>query len=97
MSTFTGVRPFAKRFLVPTFIVRDPFDNLTAVKNYPGPVLIVHGRHDEVIPFSHGTALYRAAQKGKMVVYDAGHNNCPPDWKVFWRDVTSFLRRVGII
>ncbi len=97
MSTFTGVRHFAKRFLIPPFLVRDPFDNLAVVKNYPGPVLVIHGRHDEVIPFSHGTTLYQALQKGKMIAYNAGHNDCPPDWNVFWHDVASFLREIRII
>ncbi len=97
MSTFTGVRHFAKRFLVPPFLVRDPFDNLAVVKNYPGPVLVIHGRHDEVIPFSHGTTLYKSVQKGEMIAYNAGHNDCPPDWNVFWHDVASFLRENRII
>jgi fermentation-respiration switch protein FrsA (DUF1100 family) len=97
MSTFTGVRPFAKRFLVPSLLVRDPFDNMAVVKSYPGPVLIIHGRSDEVIPFSHGTALYKTAQNGKMIAYDAGHNDCPPDWKIFWHDIATFLNEAGII
>jgi fermentation-respiration switch protein FrsA (DUF1100 family) len=50
-----------------------------------------------VIPFSHGTELYRASQSGKMIAYDAGHNDCPPDWNIFWQDIASFLREIGII
>jgi len=30
-----------------------------------------------------------------MVVYPAGHNDCPPDWAVFWRDVEDFLQAIG--
>ena len=97
MSTFTSVRSFAKQFLLPSFLVRDPFDNLSVIKNYPGPVLILHGRHDEVIPFTHGQKLYQTAQYGKMIAYEAGHNDCPPDWKVFWRDVSGFLHDIGFI
>jgi fermentation-respiration switch protein FrsA (DUF1100 family) len=97
MSTFTGVSAFAKRYLVPAFIVRDPFDNLAVLNSYPGPVLIIHGRYDEVIPFSHGTRLYKAAKNSKMISYDAGHNDCPPDWTIFWNDVANFLHGTGII
>jgi hypothetical protein len=32
-----------------------------------------------------------------MIAYDAGHNDCPPDWKVFWRDVEGFLHDIGLI
>ncbi len=96
MSTFTSAKSFAKHFLAPSFIVRDPFDNLAAVKNYSHPVLIIHGKHDTIIPFSHGKALHEAAKQGEMIAYNAGHNDCPPDWKIFWRDVAGFLRRHGI-
>jgi pimeloyl-ACP methyl ester carboxylesterase len=97
ISTFISAKSFARSFLVPPFIVRDPFDNLTVVKNYPHPVLIMHGKHDTVIPFSHGKALHAAAKQGEMITYNAGHNDCPPDWKVFWRDMEGFLRKYGII
>jgi fermentation-respiration switch protein FrsA (DUF1100 family) len=97
MSTFTSARSFAKRYLAPSFLVRDPLDNLAAVEQYEGPVLIIHGRHDTVIPYSHGKALYKAARAGKLIAYDAGHNDCPPDWTVFWQDVETFLRSHQII
>ena len=97
MSTFTSTKSLAKKFLVPPFMVRDPFDNLAVVKNYPHPVLIIHGRHDSIIPFSHGKALLEAAKQGEMIAYNAGHNDCPPDWNVFWQDVEGFLRQNGII
>jgi fermentation-respiration switch protein FrsA (DUF1100 family) len=97
MSTFTSARSFAKNFLVPPFIVRDPFDNLEAVKNYPNPVLIMHGKRDTVIPFSHAKALFEAAKRGEMIAYNAGHNDCPPDWNEFWQDVEKFLRVINII
>ncbi len=97
MSTFTGVRDFAARYLAPGFLVRDPFDNLSTVQSYENPVLIIHGRHDEVIPFSHGRRLHEVAHKGTLVLYDAGHNDCPPDWNAFWRDVAKFLTGNEII
>jgi len=97
MSTFTGVRPMALRYLAPPFLVRDAFDNLAVVRDYPNPVLIIHGRRDAIIPFSHGQKLHRAAKRSELIVYEAGHNDCPPDWGVFWKDVETFLRRNGII
>jgi hypothetical protein len=96
MSCFESVSAFAVRYLAPAFLIRDPFDNLSAVRRYHGPVLVLHGQFDEVIPFGHGQALHAAAQDGKMIVYEAGHNDCPPDWAVFWRDVEEFLRANGI-
>jgi hypothetical protein len=98
MSTFTGIRAFAARYLFPPFLIRDPFDNLTVVKNFQGPILVIHGRRDEVVPFHHGEMLNRHARNSRMVSYDdAGHNDCPPDWKQFWMDVEPFLRESKII
>jgi fermentation-respiration switch protein FrsA (DUF1100 family) len=96
MSCFKSVSAFAVRYLAPAFLIRDPFDNLAAVRHYQGPVLVMHGRSDEVVPFGHGQALHAAAQNGKMIVYEAGHNDCPPNWEVFWRDVGDFLKTHGI-
>jgi hypothetical protein len=50
MSTFTSARSFARRYLAPSFLVRDPMDNLAAVQTYTEPILIIHGRQDTVIP-----------------------------------------------
>jgi len=97
MSTFASAKSFAKKFLVPSFLVRDPFDNLEVVKNYSNPILIIHGKHDTLIPYSHGKTLHAAARRGEIITYNAGHNDCPPDWDVFWKDVEGFLRKNGII
>jgi pimeloyl-ACP methyl ester carboxylesterase len=96
MSCFKSVSAFAVRYLAPAFLIRDPFDNLSAVRRYQGPVLVMHGNADEVAPFGHGQALHAAAQNSKMIVYQSGHNDCPPDWTVFWRDVKDFLKANGI-
>jgi pimeloyl-ACP methyl ester carboxylesterase len=97
MSTFTSTRSFAKKYFVPGFIARDPFNNLAVVRNYNKPVLLFHGKFDEVIPYAHGLALYKSAPHATMITYDCGHNDCPPDWEMFWREVEAFLNKSGII
>ncbi len=97
MSTFTSVRSFAVRYLVPGFFVRDPFDNLALVKSYTGPILFLHGKYDSIIPFRHSVTLNKAAKNSKLIAYDAGHNDCPPDWGIFWQHMESFLREIEII
>ena len=97
LSTFTGIRDMASRFLIPGFIVRDPFDNLSVVASYPGYVLVVHGKHDSLIPYDHALALHKASKRGRILTYNCGHNDCPPDWNSFWREMESFLGDAGII
>lgn len=95
-STFTSVRAFASRYLLPSFLVRDPFDALQAVRIYDGPVLVLHGRRDGVIPYAHGQRLARATSRARLVTWRCGHNDCPPDWGVWLDELTGFLEEHGI-
>ncbi len=46
---------------------------LDAVASVP-PVLVMHGRSDELVPVAHARALYRHARgEKKRVLYDTGH------------------------
>jgi fermentation-respiration switch protein FrsA (DUF1100 family) len=96
MSTFTSISGMAIKFGVPGFFVRDPFDNLKTVEAFDGPVLVIHGKHDEVIPYSHGEKLYKAAAQGKLITYPCGHNDCPPDWDRFFEDIKRFLTTMEV-
>ena len=97
MSTFISVRSFAPKYFVPSFLILDPLDNQTVVASYKKPVLVIHGKHDGLIPYEHGVALSRSAQFGRMLSYNCEHNDCPPDWNAFWREVELFLIDNGII
>ncbi len=90
-STFTSVRQFAHRFLVPAFLVRDPFDNLHAIREFKGPVIVFHGKSDPFIPFEHGVQLSSATPKGRLVPLECLHNDCPGNWAAFWSEVAKFL------
>ena len=96
-SSFTRTAAFAGRFLFPPFLVRDPFDNLQVVRQFRGPVLVVHGTEDEVVPYQHGERLSEAASRGTLVSYPCAHNDCPPSWPAFLELVVGFLRREGVM
>ena len=95
-SPFTSLRPFARRMLLPGFLARDVFDNREALRTYRGPVLILHGRHDDVIPFSHGEDLVAASGHARFVPLDCAHNDCPPDRLQYRRELSRFLAGAGI-
>ena len=90
-STFPSTRIFATRYFAPSFLTRDPFENAEALRQYPGPVLVIHGRRDELIPFENGLALSKAAANGRLLSYDCGHWCWDPERLPFWSDVTTFL------
>jgi len=97
VSTFTSVRSMAMRYLVPPVFVRDPFDNLSVLQRYDGPVLIIHGKQDTIIPFDHARRLAETASRATLVAYDCGHNDLPPDPQHYWQTIFRFLQRTGII
>ena len=97
VSTFTSARSFARRYLAPGFLVRDPFDNAAALGRYTGPVLLVHGRRDEVVGFGHARVLVQAAADARLLALDCGHNDCPPDPERFWQEVAGFLQDANVL
>jgi fermentation-respiration switch protein FrsA (DUF1100 family) len=96
-STFSSIRALAAERYLPGFGVRDPFDTLTVVRGYAGPVLVIHGAHDQLIPYAHAVALSEAAQEGELITLTCGHNDCVEDWTLFWRSLRPFLVRAGIL
>ena len=66
----------------------DKFQNIERIKKVKSPVLVIHGRRDNIISFSHGEALFAAANEPKSChwVDGAGHNDLllsagPEYWK----------------
>jgi len=96
VSAFTSVRAFAPRYLVPSFLVKDPFDNLAVIRKFDGPVLIIHGTRDEIIPYRHGQALAAAAPDGNLVSFHSGHNDLPTDSRQFWQAVDEYLQKIAL-
>jgi uncharacterized protein len=91
-SAFTGVRPFARRFGLFGPLVRDPFECLPVVAAFDGPVLVIHGERDGIVPVEHGRALADAAKSSDLVLLPCGHNDCPDGWPV----VRAFLTGRGL-
>ncbi|MEE8169460.1 MAG: alpha/beta hydrolase [Phycisphaerae bacterium] len=96
-STFTSITDLSRRYLVPRFLVSDPFDNLSVVSALDCPLILFHGRRDSIIPFEHAERLHAAAKDSTLVAYDVDHNDCPPNWIAFMHDVERFLRAHGIL
>jgi hypothetical protein len=68
----------AFRVIVPVPILPfDKFPNINKIKKVKCPVLVMHGKADEVIPFSHGQKLFAAAPEPKRYLWvdEAGHND----------------------
>lgn len=91
ISTYTSIEDIAHRYALPGFLVRYPFDNRAAVRTFPGPVLIEHGRRDRVIPFAMGQQLAAAAKNSEFVALDCGHDDCGLDHTLFAQRLPDWL------
>jgi hypothetical protein len=78
-STFTGIRDLARLHypFVPAFAVPNAYPSLDRVRRLRAPLLVIHGERDEIVPATHGRALFDAAPEPKSlrIVHGAGHND----------------------
>lgn len=96
-STFTSISTVARRYGAPKALILDPFDNLDYVASSDRPMLIIHGTADRLIPVSHAHALHAAAARSKLLLYEADHNDCPPNWADYVIELEEFLRETRIL
>lgn len=93
-STFTSI------FRVPARIPLFPFDkfeNIRKIEEIGCPVLVIHGKRDEIIPFWHGEKLYEQAREPKMQLWvdRADHNNLlEVANEEYWLVLERFLRLI---
>ncbi len=92
-SAFTSVADFAARFLAPAFLIRDPFDTREALTSYRGPLLVIHGRQDTIVPIAHGRELAAIVPGAAFHELDCGHNDCPRQWSTIHAFLNTALYR----
>lgn len=73
-SAFTSAFRVLTKFPILPF---DKFPNLAKIKKVHSPVLVIHGKSDDIISFYHGQTLFAAANEPKVSywVEQAGHND----------------------
>jgi fermentation-respiration switch protein FrsA (DUF1100 family) len=96
-SPFYSVTRMAGRYLIPSFLVSDPFDNASVVRKLDAPILIFHGTSDDVIAVSHGRDLTKLSSRARLIEYDCRHNDFPIDQPRYWADLAGFLQREKIV
>ena len=81
-------------FLPAKWLVRDRYDNLANLQDFPGPIAILVAGEDDVIPPRHARRLYDGLPGPKRLWQfpQAGHNSWPsaPE-AAWWEEVARFL------
>lgn len=91
-STFTSIPDLVP--WLPRRLVSDVFDNAAVVARFEGPLLLLHGRRDEVVPYAHAQRLHALAADAELVSFDCGHNDMGQG-AGWWAGVERLLRRAG--
>ncbi|UZJ44449.1 alpha/beta hydrolase [Marinimicrobium sp. C6131] len=77
-SGFTSVPDLGAElypFLPVRLLARYRYDTREALSAVTAPVLVVHSRDDDIIPFSHGRALFEAAAEPRQFLELEGDHN----------------------
>lgn len=99
-STFTSMTDAAAHHVpyVPTrLLMSNRYDSIRKIKDYRGPLLMVHGDRDRVVPYSQGKKLFEAANEPKRFITATGgdHNDpLPEEYRVA---LEKFLRELPAV
>lgn len=93
-SPFTSVASFAPRYGVPPFLIKHPFRTDRVLPTLSCHILILHSRHDEIVPFSHGERLHAIAKGSRLIEMNGGHNDVMMTQPAYWRAVDEVLSKV---
>ena len=67
-SPFTSIENSAKiyyPYLPVKFLLKDRYDSISKIKKINSPILIMHGRKDDIVPFFMGKKLFEKANSPK--------------------------------
>lgn len=90
VATFTSMESMFWRYGIPGFIASDKYRTFDILKTSDFPILVMHGKRDNIIPVSNGRKLGTSTDKTRYIEYDANHD-LPTNWEVFEQDLTDFL------
>ena len=98
-STGTSVSGMALKYGAPPFLVRSPLNTRAAFEQLDLPILIMHGKDDEIFPVSHAHRLNDVGKQSTLTLFDASHNTLPSSREVvlYEQSVSELLERAGVV
>lgn len=92
-SPFTSMASLA-RYHYPWLILKpwDHFNSLNRIKKIHTPLLVIHGKKDQIVPFAEGLTLYNEANEPKkLLVFDDKHHNDLWEADEFPQEIIHFI------
>jgi hypothetical protein len=102
-STFTSYADMGKKFypyMPVRWFARFKYSTIDYIKDVHCPVMIIHSRNDELVPFEFGLELYESANEPNEFVEIYGSHNdgflvSSERYKKAWLDWLKFLEEYG--
>lgn len=96
-ATFTSVREFARGYGAPSFLLKNKFDTIDAVRATKIPIRVIHGDADTIVPSWHGVALAAAAKDVGFKLWPCGHGCFQEGGRPLYDATLDFLRRHRVV
>ncbi len=79
-TSLPDVAAHVSPWMMARLVMRNQFRSREAIPNYHGPLLVLHGTEDDLIPYTQGVELFEAANEPKRFVTmeGIGHNDTLP-------------------
>tara|TARA_E500000331_G_scaffold356790_1_gene416275 strand:+ start:139 stop:963 length:825 start_codon:yes stop_codon:yes gene_type:complete len=77
-SPFTSMIDAGKNkypFLPIKFLLKDKYESVSKIKNIKTPILIMHGKKDDLVPFAMGKKMYETANEPKYSYFSDYDNH----------------------
>jgi hypothetical protein len=94
-SPFASVASLAWRYGAPPFLIKHPFRTDRVLGRLTCPIVILHSRHDEIVPYSHGEKLHAIAKGSRLIEMAGGHNDVMMNQAGYWGAVDELLEEIG--
>jgi fermentation-respiration switch protein FrsA (DUF1100 family) len=93
-DTFTSlpdVAAYHYPWLPVRFCMRGKLNSLAKIKDYHGPLLMIHGDADTIVPYHFGQKLFAAANEPKQFVTERGYDHNDERSPEAWQAIREFL------
>jgi hypothetical protein len=80
--------------LLPGALLRYPLMTCLDIGRIEGPILLIHGDHDRLIPFEHSVRLQGAARNARLVRIEGGAHNDLQDFELYRQAIAGALAQL---
>ena len=95
-SPFTSIENSAKiyyPYLPVRLLLKDRYDSISKIKMIKTPILIMHGKKDDVVPFSMGKELFEKANNPKQSYFTNEDDHMMEFNSSLLREIEDFIKK----